>query len=648
VPAVGLACVLSNGLYRLVREDGSLGDTTHGPDALAEPGPGTSWWPDRQPRCVDAALAANYIQVVYAVPQDAEDRFEGQLEPLRVSVRQSNGQLDWSATRNGVHADLLVACIDGDIDVQHTVLPISKGGDSFGPITNALAAQGFNRDGVKYWVLYDDAVAGAGGQANIRSDDRLAEDNGNNGGAAMYALSYGPSTHTMLHEIGHSLGAVQPSAPHSTSGWHCTDGLDVMCYDDRSCTGPVGIGVNTAGSCTSGPYRSDACVFGALDCNQDDYFHSAPPAGHYLTSHWNVASPFNHYIHYGGSFLSAPDCDLRQRMEAACVLWGGNPESTAVEISLDWGDGTQTTTKSAPGAPSDVSHRYAEPGVYPVEAIARDLSPPFRQSAPVRWSFDVREHWTPEGLSVSCPAFHQRVLALTCTAVASDVEEDELEYVFDWGDGVSERWPPHGAAAGETVSATHDYLADGVFSINVKAMETKRPHLETDPIVRMTDVFLREDSGPTIEILDPLAPAVYVGCTRTEVPSDAPEFKQAIAVGSGCLRARFADDHTGVSSIRIQIPAACSGSTERAFGAGTTFVELSYPICHSGDFPILITALDGWGNPSQANVTVEHFQEMTPELEDALDTAVRLAETVARLLLSCAGQNAPGVDCSLG
>ncbi|HVL33767.1 MAG TPA: hypothetical protein VM600_09345, partial [Actinomycetota bacterium] len=47
---------------------------------------------------------------------------------------------------------------------------------------------------------------------------------------------------------------------------------------------------------------------GQVDCNNDDYFHPAPRAGHYLRTHWNVGSPLNRFIEgclsTGGEFKS--------------------------------------------------------------------------------------------------------------------------------------------------------------------------------------------------------------------------------------------------------------------------------------------------------------------------------------------------------
>ena len=84
----------------------------------------------------------------------------------------------------------------------------------------------------------------------------------------------------MLHEITHNLGAVQPSAPHSTPNGHCWDGNDVMCYAD--------------GSTGSQPYTTSVCpsipgtITDVYDCGHDDYYDPAAAPGSYLDTHWNV------------------------------------------------------------------------------------------------------------------------------------------------------------------------------------------------------------------------------------------------------------------------------------------------------------------------------------------------------------------------
>src|SRR5439155_15119837 len=78
------------------------------------------------------------------------------------------------------------------------------------------------------------------------------------------------------HELLHTLGGVEPTAPHATQFGHCTDESDRMCYDDGS------LGYVASASCAP---ANEAL----LDCNHDDYFNPSPPASSYLATHWDTA-----------------------------------------------------------------------------------------------------------------------------------------------------------------------------------------------------------------------------------------------------------------------------------------------------------------------------------------------------------------------
>jgi hypothetical protein len=129
---------------------------------------------------------------------------------------------------------------------------------------------------------------GAGGQGTLYLDDRPSPDaNWNNVGGPHYSmvrLGLDP-TFTALafqHEVGHNLGAVQDSAPHSSLGGHCWDDKDVMCYADG---GPY---------FDTGTLQTLCPALGVngiepWDCGQDDYYAAEPAEGSYLETHWNLA-----------------------------------------------------------------------------------------------------------------------------------------------------------------------------------------------------------------------------------------------------------------------------------------------------------------------------------------------------------------------
>jgi hypothetical protein len=169
---------------------------------------------------------------------------------------------------------------------------LSKSGvDSLAGTAADLAAQGLDRPDRRYLVWVD--AYRFCGLATVQPDDRPAPDNKNNGGtwsglvARIDRACWGgiePSIEA--HELVHLLGGVQPTAPNADDDFHCTDDADVMCYDDD---GVLDGQVWAHGELV--PLRSVCPVEHErlLDCGNDDYFSTAPRAGTYLESHWNVA-----------------------------------------------------------------------------------------------------------------------------------------------------------------------------------------------------------------------------------------------------------------------------------------------------------------------------------------------------------------------
>jgi hypothetical protein len=239
-------------------------------------GPSASGAEPASVRCIGDGTSGNRIQAVYARASDVDDRYGSVVGSLREWMAEAD-QAVWTSAGQTGGGKRLRFVTDGDcqLDVANVVLT-PTGDDSFSLMRAELILQGLNRSDRKYLVWVDAAV-GICGLGEVYGDTRPGQDNFNNRGP-MYARVDTPCwQYAELHEIFHNLGAVQRDAPHPSAAWHCTDEADVMCYDDDA-GGPVVMSVVCA------PEHE-----ALLDCGDDDYFSTDPPAGSYLAGHWNTA-----------------------------------------------------------------------------------------------------------------------------------------------------------------------------------------------------------------------------------------------------------------------------------------------------------------------------------------------------------------------
>jgi hypothetical protein len=116
----------------------------------------------------------------------------------------------------------------------------------------------------RFYLAFNEASSG-GGWATGSAQDESSDSARHRG--PQYSIVAGFGAATAVHELGHNLGAVALSAPHSTGFWHCWDERDIMCYADGGPTGKTTVQI------CSGPER--------FDCNRDDY------AGHSRQA-WDV------------------------------------------------------------------------------------------------------------------------------------------------------------------------------------------------------------------------------------------------------------------------------------------------------------------------------------------------------------------------
>lgn len=109
-------------------------------------------------------------------------------------------------------------------------------------------------------------------------------------------------THNSLHELAHTMGAVQMPLDATgsdlmqntnvTSEGHCIDGDSTMCYNDGS---PEGGGFNSQ-ACPDAQGFATPIGF-PFDCGYDNYFDTNPATGSYLAQMWNVGGAENGFIH---------------------------------------------------------------------------------------------------------------------------------------------------------------------------------------------------------------------------------------------------------------------------------------------------------------------------------------------------------------
>jgi hypothetical protein len=259
-------------------------------DAPASAGTVSGGADEQMVPCVGYGTAGTRVQAIYAYVTGNASRYADVAPLIRSWARDADDVFDASAAQTGGSRHLRwlhdTGCIPSVVELALS----SSSVNNLGQMMAELMAAGLNRPDRRYVVWFD--VSFLCGVAVTLPDDSPDADNANNGVptgfvhfARIDAPCWGrpaPDTLVEAHEITHTLGAVQFNAPNTSSitpgdqYWgHCVDEYDTMCYQ--------------AGSPKPMVFRCAPANERYLDCNHDDYFHTAPSAGSYLATHWNPA-----------------------------------------------------------------------------------------------------------------------------------------------------------------------------------------------------------------------------------------------------------------------------------------------------------------------------------------------------------------------
>jgi hypothetical protein len=226
------------------------------------------------------------IQAMYVVEAGQPNRYSSLLDSFQIWAAGTDDVVNRSAALTGGVRHLRYVTDPGTggsclAQVLNVTVPVGSTA-SFGATVAAVQALGYNDPARKYLMWTDANVLC--GVASMYSGDNPDQQNINNGFYPQYArvdsgcwgLGNGSGEHSVeAHELMHTLGGVQASAPHSTKVGHCWDESDTMCYADGGAFGMQQI-------C---PVQDEYLY----DCNHDDYFSTEAPAGSYLGTHWNTA-----------------------------------------------------------------------------------------------------------------------------------------------------------------------------------------------------------------------------------------------------------------------------------------------------------------------------------------------------------------------
>jgi hypothetical protein len=277
---------------------------THGPDA---PPPGLDVKRSVQPLavgngdlgtqalavCEGDGVSGRRVEVLYI--HGSTSRYQQFLETFRTIAEGVDVIYNESARETGGerHVRFVTETVNGQCrpvvrDVQ--ISDAALNANDWAPLLNAVRALGYTRTDRKYLEFVDARVfCGIGGFAG---DTRKTDANRSNTGPEYARADSGCwNAGVAAHELGHNFGAVNNNAPNGSGFAHCEDEWDVMCYKDDASTV-----IRTV--CTDRAHDQ------RLDCNHDDYYHTNPSAGSYLSQFYNVAD--NLFLIRGGGGPGSP------------------------------------------------------------------------------------------------------------------------------------------------------------------------------------------------------------------------------------------------------------------------------------------------------------------------------------------------------
>ncbi|SDF94436.1 hypothetical protein SAMN05216553_104306 [Lentzea fradiae] len=216
------------------------------------------------------------VQLLYVRSPAGADRYAEMAPKIETMSAEINSAVQRSALRTGGSRKIrYVGNTDCSPRIDNVVLSSTTNIMDYDSVRKDLSSRGYNSADRKYLIfLQTTAFCGLASGGTLTAGPSWSMV-----GAGCWEWN------AAGHELLHALGAVSPNAPHGTPGGHCWDDADIMCYDDDDKPGTYPL----QELC---PKSSEQDL---VDCNNDDYFNTDPPAGTWLANNPNAnvaRSPF--------------------------------------------------------------------------------------------------------------------------------------------------------------------------------------------------------------------------------------------------------------------------------------------------------------------------------------------------------------------
>jgi hypothetical protein len=317
-------------------------------------------------RCDGDGVSGKRVQVLYARTEDVADRFAAYVDLIRDSAADADAIFDASAHETGGHRHIrFVTNAECEIEVIPVVLP-AQTDDTFAATVSALRTLGY-ADATRKYLIFMDASKYCG-IASVVNDNQPGPNNRSNLITGYARVDNGCwDGISVAHELIHTLGGIQLSAPNSSGAWHCTDAHDIMCYSDA----PYYPALRSV--CISERFSR------LLDCNHDDYFHTNPPTGSYLATHWNVADS-DFLINTPDEHAALPELTIAPAAAVQAIIPGSeivleieSPTTTPLLQRVEFFQGEVLVASVADG-PFAFTWRATGVGVHTITALVYDLN----------------------------------------------------------------------------------------------------------------------------------------------------------------------------------------------------------------------------------------------------------------------------------